>query len=58
MESRALQVSKSVKRGMNLARKALENQGYEVVEFGLTEEEIEYGAKYLLGIVSSGLKLG
>ena len=38
---------------MQLARKALEDQGYEVVDFDLTEGELELGRKYLVGMVAN-----
>lgn len=36
-----------------MARKALEDQGYQVVDFHLTEEELELGRKYLVTMVAN-----
>jgi hypothetical protein len=36
-----------------MARKALEDQGYEVVDFNLTEFELELGRKYLVTMVAN-----
>ena len=41
-----------------MARTALEEQGYEVVEFDLTEEEMQLGAKFAMGILSNGSSHG
>jgi len=45
-----LPVSKSVQRAMDITKKALEDGGYCVVDFEVTEEELQLGAKYLMGI--------
>jgi Asp-tRNA(Asn)/Glu-tRNA(Gln) amidotransferase A subunit family amidase len=57
-ESEFLPVSDSVKRAMRMTREALESQGYEIVEFDLTEEEIKMGAKLAIGILSNGMPHG
>ena len=41
-----------------MTREALESQGYEIVEFDLTEEEIMMGAKLAIGILSNGMTHG
>ena len=39
---------------MKIATKALEDQGYEVVNFNVTDEEYELGAMYAYGIILNG----
>ena len=37
-----------------MTKEALQEQGYEVVDFDLTDEELALGTKYLCGIVTNG----
>lgn len=41
-----------------MARKSLEDQGYDVVDFDLTLEELELGRKYIVGMISNGTAPG
>lgn len=47
-------VTDAVKRGIKLAKKALEEQGYQVVDVDITPEEFTRGRNTLLGYVSTG----
>ena len=53
-ETPFLQVSPSVKRAITLTRKALEDDGYQVVDVIWTPEEYEEARNILIGIVSAG----
>lgn len=48
-----LPVSKSVKRAMQIAVKALEERGFEVVKFDIPKETFEFARKFFLGLVCS-----
>jgi len=39
---------------MGIARKALEDQGYEIVDFNITEEEFAECRRFIIGIVTTG----
>jgi len=43
---------------MRIARKALEDQGYEIVDFDITEEELAFCRKFIIGVVSTGVVPG
>ena len=53
-ETPFLPVSASVKRAIFLAKKALLNEGYQIVDVQWTPEEYAEGRNYLIGMVASG----
>jgi Asp-tRNA(Asn)/Glu-tRNA(Gln) amidotransferase A subunit family amidase len=54
IETPILQVSKSVKRALSITRKALQEQGFEVVDVQITPEEYAEGRDLLIGMVATG----
>ena len=54
-ESPLLPVSPSVKRAMLEAKEALEDFGFEVVPFTLTDEEWKDSRDYMQGIMTNGV---
>jgi len=53
-ETQFLPVSASVKRAMGIARQALIDQGYEVVDVDITAEEYAEGRNLVIGMVATG----
>jgi Asp-tRNA(Asn)/Glu-tRNA(Gln) amidotransferase A subunit family amidase len=53
-ETPFLPVSDSVKRAIDMTRKALEEDGYEVVEFDITPEEFKTARSTLIALVING----
>jgi Asp-tRNA(Asn)/Glu-tRNA(Gln) amidotransferase A subunit family amidase len=53
-ETPFLPVSESVKRAIDMTRKALEEDGYEVVEFDITPEEYSTARSTLIALVING----
>ena len=53
-ETPFLPVSKSVKRAIDLAKKALIDEGYEIVEVTFSPEDYATGRNLLIGMVASG----
>jgi len=49
-----LPVSKAVKRAIALSRKALEDEGYQIVDVTFSAEDFAEGRNLLIGMVSSG----
>lgn len=54
-ESPLLPVSPSVKRAMLEAKEALEDFGFEVVPFTLTDEEWKDSRDYMQGLMTNGV---
>jgi len=53
-ETPFLPVSASVKRAIDISRKALIAEGYEIVDVTFSPEDFEEGRNLLIGMVSSG----
>jgi len=54
-ESPLLPISASVKRAMKEAKAALENFGFEVIPFTLTDEEWKDSRDFMQGIMTNGV---
>jgi len=53
-ETPFLPVSDSVKRAMDITRKALEDDGYQVVDFEITKEQYAFARNTLIALVING----
>ena len=53
-ETPFLPVSKSVKRAIGMAKKALQDEGYEVIEITFSPEDYATGRNLLIGMVATG----
>ena len=53
-ETDFLPVSNSVKRAIAISRKALENEGYQIVDVTFLPEDYAEGRNLLVGMVSTG----
>jgi Asp-tRNA(Asn)/Glu-tRNA(Gln) amidotransferase A subunit family amidase len=53
-ETPFLPVSDTVKRAMQMTKKALEDDGYQVVEFEITPEEFAFARNTLIAMVING----
>ena len=56
-ETPFLEVSASVKRAIEITRKALEKQGYQVVDFKIEPEEFHSAKEYLIAMVANDTAL-
>mgnify|MGYP006105374227 CR=1 FL=1 len=56
-ETPFLPVSDSVKRAMEITRKALEDDGYQVVDFEITQEQYAFARNTLIALVINGTVL-
>ena len=54
VETPFLPVSASVKKSIDIARKALQDQGYEVVDVEITPEEFAEGRNLVVGMMATG----
>jgi Asp-tRNA(Asn)/Glu-tRNA(Gln) amidotransferase A subunit family amidase len=53
-ETPFLPVSDTVKRAIDMTKKALEDEGYQVVEFEITPEEFAFSRNALIAMVING----
>jgi len=52
-EMEFLPVSPAVRRAMDIAKKGLEDAGYEIVDFKLTHDDYQRGTDYLMGVLTN-----